>query len=173
MLNYLLCENISAEPKIAKFIENNQEELVLVEAKNLKKKKELFKTFAKNYRNVIPSNPAFYADNRKYLVAYINGTEVGFIVISDKSSFFENESVWCAAEAYVHPKFRSRGYLRQMIQLVIRDHFVRMAYIENSRFWSNFEYYTSLGFSAPRSNNELVFVRLKTHEASSKPKPRH
>ncbi len=134
--------------------------LQLVEVTDLKTKKLCHKKFCKAYKNVNPPSSHTYGKLRKYLLAYVDQKPVGFIVLSDKSSFYEGLETWCASEAFVEPKHRSKGYLREMLEIAIRDHKVRLAYIEQKRFWENANYYMSLGFCMPVGSKELVYVRL-------------
>lgn len=132
----------------------------LVEVTDLKTKKLCYKKFAKAYKKVVPPTQVTFGPLRKYLAALVDGKIVGFIVLTNKSGFYSGLEVWCASEAFVEPKYRSKGYLRQMLVIAIRDHNVRLAHIEQKRFWANADYYLSLGFVFPIGNAELVFVRV-------------
>ena len=44
------------------------------------------------------------------------------------------------------PPYRSTGVLKRLAEYVIKEHNVKMMYIETSRLVNNFDYYQKLGF---------------------------
>jgi hypothetical protein len=110
---------------------------------------------------VLPLNSAIFGELVRFFAAVVDGTEVGHIRICNYSSSFEgksNDEVWSMSEAYVKPAHRHKGVLHDMITLAVRDHKVKMLYIEPQRLVRFSSYYRALGFSSCRSANDPTMV---------------
>lgn len=85
----------------------------------------------------------------KFLVAYENGKEMGFIRIIEANKFGPKfKGVWELAEAYIKPPYRSNGVLRELLIHSMDFFNVQMVHITEDRFSDNYSYYHSLGFTA-------------------------
>ena len=88
-------------------------------------------------------------DPVKFLVAVDGDNELGFIRMGpiDQLARYTDKEVWLISEAYVKPAYRSRGVLREMITLAVRDHGAKGLHIETSRFAALVSYYVALDFT--------------------------
>jgi hypothetical protein len=114
---------------------------------------------------VLTLHSAVFGELSKYFVAVADGKEVGHIRICNYSKSFEgdtNDEVWSMSEAYVKPPYRHDGVLREMITLAVRDHKVKMLYIEPQRFAKFKAYYFALGFTVycPAQDPFMVYAML-------------
>lgn len=123
----------------------------LVEIVKLAEKYKWLQRFCAAYSgDLLPLNDAHFGAGAKFYVAIESDKELGFIRITNKSSFFRHctdEDVWCISDAYVKPAYRSKGVLREMITQAVRDLNVQMLYIACDRFSANKAYYFSLYFT--------------------------
>ena len=86
----------------------------------------------------------------KFYVAVDDGKELGYIRMlncGDDFARYSNEVVESISEGYVKPAYRKNGVLRGMITIAVRDHNVKLLYIETERLLQLQSYYSSLGFS--------------------------
>jgi len=106
--------------------------------------------FRKSYSGgLLPISLKMCSDTVKFLVAVDGDAELGFMRMypTDEFACYTNEAVWIIGEAYVKPPFRGKGVLREMIDLVVRDHYVKGLHIETSRFKAHISYYVALNFT--------------------------
>ena len=143
----------------------------MIELKPIEKlaeKQKWLKRFCKAYSGGLGAvTDALFGPLTKYFVAIEDGKELGFIRISDYSSCratFPGEKVWSISDAYVKPPSRKKGVLRRMLTQVVRDHHVKMLFIEKERFFKNSVYYSTLGFTdvLPVGDGSMVYVEINS-----------
>jgi GNAT superfamily N-acetyltransferase len=123
----------------------------VVEVFDLKEKRKWMELFRKNYSGgLMQLNPMMFSEKYcRFFVAIVEGKQVGFIRITNKTDaykdFYEDE-VWCASDAYIKKPYRGNGVLRRLIQEVVSKHKVKVARLETERLERCLYYYTSLGF---------------------------
>jgi len=123
----------------------------LIEIVKLVEKQKWANRFCKSYDGELhPLTSALYGPSSKYLVAVNDKKEVGYMRIcrTDEFDRYTCEQVWIVQEAYVKPAYRSRGVLREMITLSVKEYGVKALFIETCRFEKLVSYYSSLGFTA-------------------------
>jgi len=90
------------------------------------------------------------SDLCKFFVLENNGNQVGYIRLTNYTDIFAkytNSNVWHICEAYVKKCYRSRGYLRYMIEECVASHDACSLRIETTRLQKYCDYYYSLGFT--------------------------
>lgn len=100
---------------------------------------------------------AFNESACKFLVAYENGKEMGFIRIVAADKFgpkFKGD--WELSEAYIKPPYRSNGVLRELLMYAMDFYNVKIVHLTEDRFSNNYSYYHSLGFTAFVSDGECT-----------------
>ena len=106
------------------------------------------------------SDPQLYGEDVRFVKASIDGVDVGFIRINDKSYGFNNEQipiVWNVTDGYTKAEYRNRGTLRKLIKFSIAKLNVKMCYMERQRYEVNKSYYESLDFTfSTTSSNGLM-----------------
>ena len=107
------------------------------------------------------SDPQLYGKTVRFIKAIIDGVDVGFIRINDKSDFFNNEQtpivVWNVTDGYIKPEYRNRSTLRKLIEFSIAKLNVKMCYMERQRYDVYKSYYESLNFTfSTTSSNGLM-----------------
>lgn len=136
--------------------------LQLKEIVKLAEKMKWMRRFVQAYSGgALPLNSVIFGELVKFFAAVVDGKEVGHIRICDYSKSFEgetNDEVWSMSEAYVKPPYRHNGVLQEMISLAVRDHKVKMLYIEPQRFVRFSAYYRALGFSTYRNAADPTMV---------------
>jgi GNAT superfamily N-acetyltransferase len=124
-------------------------QLKLIE--KLAEKQKWQQRFCDSYRGGLrPVTNAVFGPTVRFYVAIDDDKELGFMRINDKSAFYKDRpdmEVWSISDAYVKPKYRGNGVLREMIAQAVRDLNVRMFYIETERFKAYRAYYSTLGFT--------------------------
>ena len=126
----------------------------IVEIHELRRKRQWYERFRRDYdEQSRPFDKHKMVDNSRFFVAKIGSIELGYIHIDDKSSYFDCE-VWNITEAYVKPKYRGNGILREMISHVVANFRVQMMHISWARYEAHLVYYQSLGFSGDCRGHE-------------------
>jgi hypothetical protein len=137
---------------------------VIHEITTRKNKKKWLKSFLREYngdRDKLEN--MFFGPGFRYF-EISDGTErLGFIMIADKSTAYVDiydGAVWSVSAAYVKPKHRSNGALRDMICHVVANCEVKLVYIEIDRFQKHSQYYLDLGFThtVQQSDDEHVYI---------------
>ncbi len=119
---------------------------------------------------LLPISDVIFSSLCKFLVAVEDGKELGFMRLSDysrKGVGYLSEEFWSISDAYVKPRYRGKGVLREMISQAVRDHSVKMLFIETSRLAKNYDYYSTLGFSDVKlvEEGKMAYVRhVGTHK---------
>jgi hypothetical protein len=96
------------------------------------------------------SDLQLYEKTVRFIKAKINGVDVGFIRINDKSHHFSEYyegNVWSVTDAFVEREFQRRGVLRKLIQYAVNELCVKMCFMEKMRYEKHKSYYESLGFT--------------------------
>jgi GNAT superfamily N-acetyltransferase len=124
----------------------------------LNEKNKWFEQFRKGYSGgcskKLPQK-AFNESVCKFLVAYENGKEMGFIRIVAAETFGpEFKGDWELAEAYIKPPYRSNGVFRELLMHSMDFYNVKIVQLTEDRFFNNYSYYHSLGFVAFVSEGE-------------------
>jgi GNAT superfamily N-acetyltransferase len=139
--------------------------LILKRLEKLADKQKWIYRFAKEYKGGYAIHEGLFGSHSKFFVAVEDDKELGYIRIGDYSRQFSrhtNDEVWSITEAYVKPAYRSRGYLRDMIEAVVKDHNAKAMLIETQRYKTYRAYYQALGFNTVflLGNGELARVYL-------------
>lgn len=125
--------------------------ITLKQIHKLNEKQKWMRRFNADYDgDCIKTNDRMFADDVLFYIAVVDGKEVGFIRLNDKTSFFEKFGgidVWNITDAYVKPAYRHNGVLRQMIQQAVQNLKVKMIYLTTDRYVENLNYYQTLGFT--------------------------
>lgn len=126
----------------------------MVEIHNLRRQRQWYERFQSDYdEGSRPFDKRLMVDNARFFVAKIGSVELGYIHIDDKSSYFDCE-VWNITAAYIKPKYRGKGILREMINYVVSNCRVQMMHISWQRYETHLVYYQSLGFSGDCRGHE-------------------
>lgn len=127
----------------------------MVEIHNLHRQRQWYERFQADYdEGSRPFEKRLMVDNARFFVAKIRSIELGYIHIDDKSSYFDCK-VWNITAAYIKPKYRGNGILREMINYVVSNCYVQMMHISWQRYEAHRVYYQSLGFSGDCRGFEL------------------
>jgi hypothetical protein len=171
----MLCERVNVMSSNVNTIEFKYLEAEIREIENIKEKRKWMEYFQKDYSGgVIPLNPHMFGSLCRYFVASVDGKDVGFIRITNKTEHFKkyfNGEVWNASDAYVKRIYRGHSILRQLIEYVMENHQVLSVRMETERLEKSHRYYKSLGFNYAWSfdNGELaIAVTDKLKEAAIK-----
>ena len=119
---------------------------------------------------LLPVTDALFGPLVKYFAAVEDKKELGFIRISDYSkqcANYPSEEVWSISDAYVKPGYRRKGVLRDMICKVVKDHNVKMLFIDTERLVKNGAYYIALGFSNIQYVDDGAMAYLSIDRTSS------
>ena len=137
------------------------------EITNIKEKRKWMEHFTKSYSgSSIKLQPQMLGSRCRYFVASVDGTDVGFIRITNYtetwSKYYEGE-VWNASDAYVKKPYRSSGVLRQLLEYVIENCNVVLVRLETDRLNRLSSYYKGLGFTYSWSfdNGELCIAVIE------------
>lgn len=156
-------------------IDNSYLSVEIREIDNIKEKRKWMEYFLKDYSGgVLPLNPHMFGIMCRYFVGRVDGKDVGFIRITNKTEHFKkyfNGEVWNASDAYVKKPYRGNSILRQMIEYVMTNHKVLSVRMETERLEKSQRYYKSLGFNYAWSfdNGELaIAVTDELREAAIK-----
>jgi hypothetical protein len=121
------------------------------EIQNIKEKRKWMEYFRKDYSGgVKPLHPNMFGSMCRYFVGRVDGKDVGFIRITNKTEHFKkyfSSEVWNASDAYVKKAYRGNSVLRQMIEYVMTNHQVLSVRMETERLEQSHRYYKSLGFN--------------------------
>jgi GNAT superfamily N-acetyltransferase len=139
------------ELNIIKIKTINVDQLEFRFAVKLAEKKKWMDRFRKAYRGLLhPLSLALFEPVNKYLIASIDGTDVGFLRIVDHQEGFASvtdKPIWNISDGYVKPAYQSQGILRAMIQHAIAKCHAKSLTLANERFEKCEPYYNALGFS--------------------------
>jgi GNAT superfamily N-acetyltransferase len=120
----------------------------------LAEKKKWMLRFRKAYReDLLPENESQFGDGVKFIVASIDGREVGFLRLIDvKHRFvkFTEMEVRLISDGYVKPAYQSQGVLRAMIKNAVQAESAMSLTLDNDRIAKYARYYAALGFTHQR-----------------------
>lgn len=127
----------------------NNYKIELIELFKVADKKKWAAKFAKSYTEAVRGYSKKLDSDKRYFVAVRDGKEMGFISIRDNTELLKitiDGGAWSIGTAYVKPAYRHCGVMKQMIELCVSDHNVKMIHIEEYRYLNCHSYYTKLGF---------------------------
>jgi GNAT superfamily N-acetyltransferase len=120
----------------------------------LAEKKKWQQRFRKAYREeMLPDADTHYGENIKFIVASVDGRDVGFLRLADVSFRFSSVTdlaAWNICDGYVKPAYQSQGVLHAMITNAVKQHNAKSLTIENERLDKHRRYYSTLGFTHQR-----------------------
>jgi hypothetical protein len=121
------------------------------EITKIAEKTKWIKRFKHHYSgNLTVIDSKIYGTGCRYLVAVLDGEEVGFIRITNYteiwSKWYDN-IVWNASDAFVKKQYRNQHVLRRLLKHVINHCHVKSAFIEVERYVAYHSYYRSLGLT--------------------------
>lgn len=141
----------SDELNIIKIETINLDALEFRFAVKLAEKQKWMDRFRKAYRGLLhPLSMALFEPANQYLIASVDGNDVGFLRIVDHQEGFASvtdKPIWNISDGYVKPAYQSQGVLRAMIQHAIAECNVKSLTLANERFEKCQLYYNALGFN--------------------------
>jgi len=123
----------------------------IIEIKNLSDKLKWMKQFKKNYSGDCLKLPLKVHEPHisRYFVAKEDGKELGFVRITNKSYIDSPlQNIWCISDAYVKAPYRGKGILMNLIRYTKENCDVHMIFMEEERFYENWDYYQKLDFGS-------------------------
>jgi hypothetical protein len=137
--------------------------LIQLNAEKLNWLNRFIKSYAGGLKSVDLS--VVCGDSCKFFVAIDDKKEVGYIRLTNYTGHFvkyTDHAVWHICEAYVKPCYRSRGYLRLMIEECVQKHNAGSMKIETTRLNMYWIYYYSLGFTYAYTVNDQLSLAFQT-----------
>jgi len=145
------------------------DELEILEILDINQKRYWMRVYKNSYTGNIKnlSDPQLYNEDVRFIKASIDGVDVGFIRINNKSHHFNNQKipiVWNVTDGYIKLEYRNRGTLRKLIKFSIEKLNVKMCYMEKQRYEIHKSYYQSLNFTFSTTSTDGLMSWLFLEE---------